>query len=223
MNSSIFLRIIQYIYPVLVSILSLWLISCFNIIEYLNIFPKDKRFDICLALYLTVIQILINIIDNHIKNVINKNISEIQVIFYKNRENKNININPIVNLNREVGVGQIRCELNINGNTKNLKNTKLAISLPNWVTTQLTLRECTVQDFENYSTIYINLNDLVIGEIADNLKMDFEIPIIINNMDSNRENIIKCDFEKIDGNVKNIFCSEKYISNSFKLVTEINN
>ncbi|UBK38668.1 hypothetical protein KLF44_04445 [Clostridium perfringens] len=221
MNSLNILRKVRYLHPLISSILSLWLISYFNIVKYLTFIPEDNRFDVCLALYLTIIQILINLFDRWLQKKFEENLSEIEVIFYKDKNNKSINVNPTISFDKETGIGQVKCSVEMKGNTKLLSNTKLIIAFPNWVEAQPNLSECIVIKEENNQSINIYLSKFLTNiEIEEEIsKIEFDIPMLINNISGHRENQIKCKFEMVNESKKNMFYLKKYIANNFKLIS----
>ncbi|MCR1072513.1 hypothetical protein [Clostridium botulinum] len=211
---------LKYLYPIISSLLALWVVNLFNIVKYFSFVPSEHRFDVCLALYLTIIQGLFTLVDECLKDKLFKISSKVQVIFYERKQNKDININPVICFNKETGVGEVKCSIKACGNAALLSNTELIIRFPNWVQVQPNIKECELSLSENDNLVHIYLKNLLTNTLNEEFKIEFNLPMVINDYNGHRENQIKCEFKFINDNIKYKMYPKEYSTNSFKLVSE---
>lgn len=207
---------LKYIYPIVSSLLALWLVNLFNIIKYFSFVPNEHSFDVCLALYLTIIQDLLTLVDEYLKD----SSSKVQVVFYERKQNKDININPVICFNKETGVGEVKCSIKACGNTTLLSNTELIIRFPKWVQVQPNIKECELKLSKNDNSVHIYLKSLLTNTLNEEFKIEFNLPMVMNNYKGHRENQVKCECKFINDRIRYKFYPKEYSMNSFKLVSE---
>ncbi|AUN19033.1 hypothetical protein B2H91_10490 [Clostridium botulinum] len=211
---------LKYLYPIVSSLLALWVVNLFNIVKYFSFVPSEHRFDVCLALYLTIVQGLFTLADEYLKDKLVRISSKVQVIFYEGKQNKDININPVVCFNKETGVGEVKCSIKACGKTALLSNTELIIRFPNWVQVQPDLKKCELSLSGNDNLVYIHLKSFLTNTLNEEVKIEFNLPMVMNDYNGHRENRIKCEFKFINDNIKYKIHPKKYNTNSFKLISE---
>lgn len=125
---------------------AVYLLDKFNICDYLLFIPDDKKFDIGLSLYLAVLEIGAEFLENLYSNAV----AEIECIFYSDKDNKNINTVPnFVCDSDNDGVTNIYCEVKVKGSIQKLKRCKLIMNIPEWVTSQVPKTNRIIQYSDN--------------------------------------------------------------------------
>lgn len=211
---------LKYLCPLVSSLLALWVVNLFNIVKYFSFVPSEHRFDVCLALYLTIIQGLFTFAGEYSKDKLSRVSSKVQVIFYERKQNKDININPVICFNKETGVGEVKCSIEARGNATLLSNTELIIKFPNWVRVQPNIKECELSESESGQLLNIYLKSFLTNALNGNFKIEFNLPMVINDSNGHRENEIECEFKFINDNIKYNMYPKEYNRNSFELISE---
>lgn len=211
------IKMLKYIYPIASSLLALWLVNVFNIIKYFDFVPSEHRFDVCLALYLTIMQVLFAFIDDYLKNKLISMSSKIRFIFYDKENNKRIDSNPIISFNEEQGVAEVKCSLDASGNSTLLRNIELVIQFPQWIQVQPNAKQCKLEQLQDTSLVHIYLRDFLNNSKTDTFSTEFQLPMAMNERNVRVENQIKCECKFIEDKLKYKFYPKEYNSNICKI------
>lgn len=208
---------VTYVLPIIASILSIILVSHFNILNYISIVPADKRYDICIMLYVAISDVISVVACEKFNEKCARNSSRINVIFHDNKL-KNLESNPNICIDKEMKVGEIRCSIDIQGNIKVLENIRLSIHLPKWVTVQTEVSEISLNG--NRSTINLDLKKLLNANLEmQKCERDFSLTMIANECSTNNIDTVKCECEfiKKEFKITNIYQNIQYNNNSFTI------
>lgn len=118
----------------LVPLIAVFFLNQFNVFEYITFVPEDYKFDVGLTLYLAILEALAEILEHLYSNAL----AEVECIFFQKAEDINIKNTPVfVCSDQTAGVTSISCKVQLKGNVKRLKNCRLSLELPNWLTSQI--------------------------------------------------------------------------------------
>lgn len=144
MKASWWLRML--IKAIITPISAVYFLDKFNICDYLLFIPDEHKFDVGLSLYLAVLEMGAEFLENLCSNTV----AEIECVFYSDKDNKNINTIPhFVCDSDSDGVTNIYCEVKVKGNIQKLKKCKLIMDIPEWVTSQVPKTNRVVQYSDN--------------------------------------------------------------------------
>ncbi|MBE6070074.1 MAG: hypothetical protein E7211_20650 [Clostridium lundense] len=105
----------------------------FNLFEYISFVPADYRYEIGLAVYLTLIEAVYGFIEN----IVNQRRANVICTFYISEGDEDIKNTPSIRCDDTIGVATINCHLQLSGNLKLLRKCKLYLELPSWLTSQV--------------------------------------------------------------------------------------
>lgn len=131
---------------ILAPILSMWALKQFNLFEFISLIPVDRQFDFGLTAYLALSEALLV----YLETFAEKHTAQISCIFYSEKSFKDENNTPkIVCGQTSSHVAKIYCEIHISGNTALLRKAKLTLTIPSWVTSQISANETVLSYSEN--------------------------------------------------------------------------
>lgn len=132
------MRIVWKIIKLLIgAILGLFLTNKFNLFSYFPFVPQEYALDICVTVYITLAEILIDEgFDWLCKCITNRLISNIEVIMTAANSNADISHNPEIRFNSE-GLAEANISVKVNGRRKDFENSKIV------------LRRCAIADIQN--------------------------------------------------------------------------
>lgn len=151
-------KIFTVLRPVLSALIAIYLLSLFNLVDYVSIVPEDIKFETGLTIYFAIVENILFAIKLKIKE---NYASEITCIFYK--EDADISNKPVIKFD-ENDVCQVKCVLDIRGNNNILGKSKIRISLPRWVDVQFDEIQSEIVKTEERHECLINLNHLVTND-----------------------------------------------------------
>lgn len=142
-------KLLKILRPVLVALLGVYLANTINIFNYISFIPKDKTFDICIATYFTIFEILIEFLLEHLRK---KFMSEISVVFSINNTEKSIYSTPIIEFNKE-DLAEMTITIQIEGRKKHFMNSIIVLPNVGFATIQKNIhsKETSVDANGNYS------------------------------------------------------------------------
>ena len=124
---------------VLAPILAMYLLSKYNLCNYLLFIPNDYKFESGVTLYVAIILVLVDIVIL----CINNSKARIQCVFYSDFNNESIVNRPEIVLKaNQLGVSSVYCHLIIEGNYKSLKETCIDMEIPSWFHIQSDGKDC---------------------------------------------------------------------------------
>ena len=132
------MRIVGKIIKLLIgAILGLYLTNKFNLFSYFPFVPEEYSLDICVTVYITLTEILIDEgFDWLSKSITERIISSIEVIMTAANSNADISYNPEIRFNSE-GLAEANINVKVNGRRKDFENCKIV------------LRRCAIADIQN--------------------------------------------------------------------------
>lgn len=175
MKKSIIVKI--FVGALLIPIVSLFLISKFNLFSYFDFIPVDYRFEAGLGSYMFVL----DAIYEYVVLLISNRHTKITFIIYKTKNEMDIGNTPTVVCSEgNSGVASFNCSVRLEGNLKKLRKIKVLLPLPLWVTSQIP------QDDESISSsakgvIWDFSNILPAnGEYQQSIECTSKVPLIKN-------------------------------------------
>ena len=161
---------------VLVPLIAVFLLNKFNFFNYITFVPDDYKFDVGLTLYLAVLEAIAEILEQ----VYSNSLAEIECIFYQRPEDINIKNTPVfLCSDQTAGVANVSCRVQLKGNIKRLRNCRLSLDLPNWLTSQAP-QSSQVMQYSGNSLIWsfdaLLSNNTVVNE--EGAKVTTTIPLI---------------------------------------------
>lgn len=141
-------KLSKIIKPIIVALIGVYLTNKLNIFNYISFIPKDKAFDICIASYFTILEILIEFLMETLRS---KFMSELSVIISLNNTEVSIDSTPIINFNPS-DLAEAIITVQITGRKRHFLNSVLMISNVGFATMQAGIhdRETSVDNNGNY-------------------------------------------------------------------------
>ena len=129
------------------AILGLYLTNKFNLFSYFTFVPEEYALDICVTVYITLAEVLIDGgFDWLNKSITNRFISNIEVIMTAANSKADIFHNPEIRFNSE-GLAEANINVKINGRKKDFENCIIV------------LRRCAIADIQNnYKTSGVSVD-----------------------------------------------------------------
>lgn len=196
----------RLISPILSSLLGLLILNFFNIFDYINIAPDDLKNELALSLYILVLQIFFQYIDEFLSNTI------YTTIILENYIDNNIVKNPVFILSKDnISVKQISFNLKINGFIKILKGNSIKIIFPDWIQVQVLQGKSNIKSANN--ELVITFDSIIPHNRKNNIAYEeqFKIGIIRNNIDEKTSIDIVPTISKRRLNPLLKFTSDKFI------------
>jgi hypothetical protein len=109
------------------TIIALLMAHIFNIFNYMPFVPIDKKYDVCIAAYFTLVETIINNLVNFIYAKVSKNRTFIKVTLYNLQEVPNPNSIPKIYFNN-MGIAKMGMKLSIKGRFRNIREKKVIIN-----------------------------------------------------------------------------------------------
>ena len=118
---------IQVIISFVGSLLALWLVHVFNIFDYMTFIPKDKSYDVCIAVYFALVEALVNILYSMLLDWREHKKVDVEAIIFSAKEEPNISSCPIIRFN-EMGVAEFCMKVSVNGKRNNINNNSIVLN-----------------------------------------------------------------------------------------------
>lgn len=126
-------------------LIAVFCLNKYNFFEYITFIPKDHLYETGLTVYLSVVEAIYAVVVSKTK----KNEAKIRCIFYISEINKDIKNTPVIICDENMGVATISCHLELSGNVKKLRKSKLCLKLPEWLTSQANASDVVLEYFQN--------------------------------------------------------------------------
>lgn len=183
-------------------LIAIFIIVKFNLFSYIRFIPEDYRFEGGLAVYLGII----GSIYESIENALEKKKAKITCTFYVYDKEIN-NIPTIVCDDNSNGTAFLNCHIELEGNLKKLRNSSILLSLPEWLTSQVSSNDI-VLNYNNNNQLLWTFDKLLPERGNQNQKAEYnqKIPFIINRADSSLSILLKPQIEQ----------TKRYIGVSFE-------
>lgn len=146
------LRILK---TIIITIISVYLTNTFNIFCYVSFLSQDQAFDTCLAVYLTILEVISELL----MDIFRKNfMSSVSAILYLNDMEPSINSAPVIKFN-DFDLAEVMIAVQISGRKKRFKNSKIILSNGSFTTMQANVRDSEVA-IDNNGNYIINLEKM---------------------------------------------------------------
>lgn len=207
------MKYLEYLFPVISSIITFFLLSALNIAKYIKFIPEDQQKDFNLTFYTAIISILFILSRDFICFILKKlNTTKIILIVHKRNETADKKHTPEIIFSNQVAEFTLAFE--IKGNYRKLENMKLRIQLPKWADFQPKSNVIKNGDFYE-----IKIKDLMAysntGKPVD-FKRDLEV-IISEIPDGDTKEAVITPILKDDCNSWRKISPCKFESNSFRI------
>lgn len=120
------IKIIRVVLSLIGAIVALIIAHQFNIFEHMDFIPGDKAYDVCVTVYFTVVESLINIIWDSVASIIKEKQTEVKVVLFNDKNYVSPGCNPVVRFN-DMDVAKVFARVYISGNVKNINDKKVMI------------------------------------------------------------------------------------------------
>lgn len=194
------------------SIFALFIAHCFNICDWFTFIPEDKKYDGCVAIYFTLVEMGIGFAEEKIISFKESRKTYIEVSFYKPGDEASLNATPLLRFN-DYGISEVMCKLSIVGKCSNIIDGEIVIPAINEADIQFAKRGNGTSVNERGDAI-IKLGDICSYTETINHQEDYRIVLQRGLMDTRSELLLK----PIIKNVKTRNVS--YKNNQLKIVME---
>lgn len=147
MNVSSIIKIL--LKAILIPVFSALLLSKFNLSEYIPFVPEEYQYEIGLTVYLALIEAIYGFCESFF----NSRKAKVICVFYKVKEDKDIENIPTIICDDTIGVSTINYYIELTGNLKRLRKCKFKMELPPWLTIQLNISD-EVLSYKNNQLIW---------------------------------------------------------------------
>lgn len=131
---------------VLCAIISILLLSRFNLFTYISLIPQDQQYNVGLTVYLAITESIFEILVLWY----NGNSAKITCVFFVKNDDIELGNTPsIVCANSSANYASIKCRITLNGSAKVLLKSKLALTLPKWLSSQVSKESSIVHYTDN--------------------------------------------------------------------------
>ncbi|WP_426348679.1 hypothetical protein ACPWSR_13105 [Alloiococcus sp. CFN-8] len=209
-----FINVFKHIASVILAII---LLNFFNLFNYASFIPKSIRFETGLTAYVTVLESIFTIT---IDKISNKLLTEIHCIFYGYGNEKDISNTPDVYFNNELGICEIRLNLEAKGSARILSQNQIKISFPDWVDIQSGHKNSVLSIGNNHDCI-VSIEKLLPykSNREEKISTDIKIALIKSEVDEDRVINVQAELVTKKGIIGKVMC--KYTSNSFRLINRL--
>lgn len=120
----------RIIKPIVSTCIGLYAAHCFNVIEYLNFVPKSSKYDICITIYIAIVDVVMDMLSTFVMNYYIENFqSTVVVTLMKPGDETTLHNFPVLKFNaNELIEADIR--IDIIGRAKTFEDTELIIKKP---------------------------------------------------------------------------------------------
>lgn len=202
------IKIIQLVFSFIGAIVALFIAHKFNIFEHMDFIPVDKAYDACITVYFAIAESLIKILGEHISGFIKAKQTEVQLIFYSDKNNISLGSNPKVRFN-DLDVATINVRVFISGKVKSINGKKIMIYAMSQMDYQVG-NNGSALSLDSTGNIVIDLKKMCGNQDEVQLSEDFSF-LMQRSVKGENETIISSDIGKED-------CFLKYYSNKAKII-----
>lgn len=157
----------------------MFVLNKWNLCEYITFIPESYRFEAGLALYLAILESVVESIEYFIM----KANSTIKCIFYIDELREDSHIKPIIKMSKcTMGTAKILCHVTLDGNYKKLFGTEIYLDIPQWFSVQLNAGNNLDQDNNKIKWNISSLLPQHDNKIAVHAETRMEISFIQNNV-----------------------------------------
>lgn len=204
-------RLFKLLAPVLSAVLGLIAANNYNFFETLPFVPQESAYDICIAVYFAIADLLISTFVEFVKNKIDKNCSKVDVLVSVPGIEADLNTCPTILFNSQ-GTAEMQVIVCLAGKKEHYKNAKITLCDTGFITLQPSVRTQGVSIAQNGDYV-IDLSALTGNADIIDIKQSFRIVMQENVPDGSRTMSLKPNI-----NIKTIFL--KYSCNHATIKVE---
>lgn len=194
------------------SLLALWLVHIVNIFDYMTFIPKDKSYDVCIAVYFTLVEAMVNILYSMLLNWIKDRKVDVEAIIFSANEAPNITSCPIIKFN-EMGVAEFSMKVSVKGKRNNINNNSIVLNSMRQVDYQIG-RRGTGAKVDNAGNYIIEIDKICYNQEVINVEEVYKIVLQRGDMEDSSTIMISPKLLETKG--KHIH----FMSNEAKLALE---
>lgn len=207
-------RICRIFTPLLSAIIGILLIAIINPFDYITAVPNSFKYEFGITLYFGIFDYVLRLIGDIVSNLF---FADVKCICFIDKSNIDISNSPLISLEGENGVGEIKCKILVSGTAKLLQDNIIKISFPDWIDAQVASSDTGMASITSDRECLIKLEKMIPKASRRRTTADAIIKIAMIHMPSEQELTINIEPEIIYSKFKlsNVMCN--YNSNSFKI------
>lgn len=152
------------------------MVSKFNLFNYITFVPEEYKYEVGLTAYLAIAEAILEIIEIFGE----KNSATVTCVFYRRESEINIKNTPTVSCS--MGTASIKCQIALSGSAKVLRDAKLSLVLPTWLSSQADMSNLIMK--YDCQKITVPFNEVIPTNNQKVTSVEITIPIpLIQNMD----------------------------------------
>lgn len=129
-------KFLQVIVSLIGSLFALWVAHGINIFDYMTFVPQDKSYDVCITVYFTIVEAILNISYIMLMEWFDQKKVEIEAIMFTANEEPNRNTCPIIRFDA-MGIAEVNMKVSLKGKRSQLINKTIILHAMNQVEYQV--------------------------------------------------------------------------------------
>lgn len=194
------------------SLVALWLAHRFNIFDCMTFIPQEKSYDVCITVYFTLVEAVMNIAYTLLVDWIDKQKIEIEAIMFTANEQPNKNTCPIIRFN-DMGLAEMNMKVSIKGKRSRIKNNTIVLTSMSQVEYQIGRRGSGAM-VDNEGNYFIEIDKLCNNQDVIDVEETYKIVLQRGTLENSAEIMISPKLN--DNKCKKI----AFVSNEVKLTLE---
>lgn len=205
-------KLLQVLVTFVGALIAIWLANEFNIFNYMTFVPNNKSFDVCITVYFTVVESIVNVSYTMIINWLDKQKVEIETILFTSNDEPNKNTCPIVRFNT-MGIAEMNMKVSVKGNRSRVKDKTIILNSMIQVEYQVGRRGSGAK-VDNEGNYIIEIEKLCSNQEIVNIEETYKIVLQRGALDDSAQIIVT---PKLNDNNSKLIVFE---SNNAKLALE---
>lgn len=182
-------RIFKLFTPFLGALLGLVIANKYNFFATLPFVPKESAYDICIAVYFAIADLLMSEFIELVKNKIEKNCSIVEVLVSIPNIDANLSTCPTISFN-SAGMAEMEVIVRLVGKKEHFKDTKITLCDTGFITLQPSIHSSSISIAANGDCV-IDLSALTGNASIIDIKQSFRIVMQENVPDGSRTMSLK--------------------------------
>lgn len=203
---------LQVIVSFIGSLIALWLANGINFFEYMTFIPKDKSYDVCIAVYFTIVEAIVNIAYSMHIDWIDKQKIKIEAIMFTANEQPNKNACPIIKFN-EFGIAEMNMKVSVQGKRSSIKNNIIVLNSMSQIDFQIGRRGSGAK-VDNEGNYIIEIEQICNNQDVISIEEVYKIVLQRGTLENSAEIMISPKLKYNKGN------HIDFVSNEAKLTLE---
>lgn len=204
---------LQIIMSFIGSLLALWLAHAFNIFDYMTFIPKDKSYDVCIAVYFTLVEALVNILYSKVLDWREDKRIDVEVIMFSANEEPNIASRPIIRFN-EMGIAEFSMKVSVKGKRSSINNNSIVLNSMRQVDFQIGRRGIGAK-VDNDGNYIIEIDKICNNQDIINVEEIYKI--VLQRSDMEDSSVIMISPKLIENRHNHI----KFVANEANITLEV--